>query len=172
MRVFHLLIEGYAGVFGKNLTEHRIDEVARFIHNSLFLSHALRRDVVAKVTMFRGPLAPLTIEISGRDVRGLHPDEMSIAGFLRKSITSFLQGEKQPPGVRIKKGWERVEGTILDEEGERGAPSIPYFYVGGPRGFPEYPPGRRISLGEVSYTASQTVAIVNYLLDVGIWKIG
>ncbi len=172
MRVFHLLTEGYAGPFPlKDLTRGRMDEVARFIHNALFLSHDMRRDVVVRVTLMEGPWAPLTLSIRGSEVRGLHPDERSIGGFIRKAMERFVEGEKLPPGVDVERGVDLPEGTVLDEGGERRAPRTSYFYVGGPRGFPVEPPGERISLGGRVYTASQTVAIVNYLLDVGLWRI-
>lgn len=172
MRVFHLLTEGYAGPFSlNNLTQGRMDEVARFIHNVLFLSHRMRRDAVAKITLFEGPWAPLTISIRGDNVKGLHPDERSIGGFLLNAMKRFLEGKTLPPGVEVKKSVELPMGTVLDEGGERRVPRTSYFYIGGPKGFPVEPPGEKISLGGEVYTASQTVTIVNYLLDVGLWKI-
>ncbi len=172
MRVFHLLTGGYAGEFRLNeMTKGRMDEVARFIHNALFLSHTIRRDVIVKVTLFNGPLAPITISIRGDFVRGLHPDERSIGGFLREVMRRFRERERQLPGTEVMEGYELPEGTVLDEGGERRMPRTSYFYVGGPEGFPVEPPGERVSLGGKVYTASQTVAIVNYLLDVGVWRI-
>ena len=165
-RVFHLLTTGYAGDFGKEITKGRMDEVARFIHNALFLSHTLRRDVIARITLFNGPLAPLTISIDGEKVKGIHPDENSIAGFIR----AIIKG-KRIPGVEVKKGFFGEPGVVLHEEGEKKDPHTHYFYVGGPYGFPvelEYP---KISLGDKIYTASQTVCIANYLLDVGEWTL-
>ncbi len=170
MRVFHLLTTGYAGEF-KEPTKGRMDEVARFIHNSLFLSHSLRRDVIAKVTLFDGPLAPLTISINGEKVKGLHPDESSILGFLRNAIGRFRKGEAQMPGVTIEKDFKQERGIVLDENGRRENPRANYFYIGGPYGFPLELDLPRYSLGGSVYTASQTVCIVNYLLDVGTWTL-
>ena len=170
MRIFHLLTTGYAGDF-REPTRGRMDEVARFIHNALFLSHNLRRDVLAKVTLFEGPLAPLTLSIDGSSVRGLHPDESSILGFIRTAIRRFEEGKAQMPGVKVEKGFEVKEGIVLDEGGEKGNPRAHYFYVGGPYGFPVELDLPRYSLGGFVYTASQTVCIANYLLDVGTWTL-
>ena len=170
MRVFHLITQGYAGHFSlNNLSQGRMDEVARFIHNALFLSHSLRRDTIARITLTQGPLAPLTITLEGKDLRGLHPDERSIAGYLLNILKRFDADKPMPPGVRIEKGMDLPPGTVLDEGGERKEPQTHYFYVGGPYGFPVDPPGEKISLGGKIYTASQTVTIVHYLLDVGVW---
>ena len=160
MRVFHLITEGYAGDFGKEVTKYRIDEVSRFIHNALFLSHNIRRDVTVKITFTQGPLAPITITINGSTVKGLHPDERSIAGYIRKMIKEG----------RYEKGIMWKEGVVLSEEGERRWEGVPYFYIGGPYGFPVDPPYRKVSLGGTVYTASQTVTILNFLMDVGLWK--
>ncbi len=171
MRVFHMLTEGYAGLW-EDPIRYRLDEVSKFVYTALILSHTIRRDTVVRLTFFEGPLAPLTIEIRGSSVKGLYPDERSILGFLRQSIKKFLEGEHLPPGVDVRRGWEQVEGTVLHEEGERITKGKTYFYIGGPHGFPVEPPGRRVSLGDVVYTASQTVTILNYLLDVGGWTPG
>lgn len=171
MRIFHLLTEGYAGLWEDPL-KYRIDEAARFVHAALFLSHAIRRDTIARITFFNGPLAPLTIEISGLSVKRLYPDEQSIIGFLRRSIKKFIEGERPLPGVDVKKGWKKIEGTVLHERGAKELRGRTYFYIGGPYGFPVEPPGKRISLGDTVYTASQTVTILNYLLDVGRWTPG
>ena len=170
MRIFHLITQGYAGAFSlNNLGYGRIDEVARFIHNTLFLSHTIRRDTVAKVTMTQGPLAPLTVILEGKTIRGLHPDERSIAGYLLSVLEKFSSGKDLPPGIKIETGISLPPGTVLDENGERKKPKNQYFYVGGPYGFPIDPPGEKISIGGKVYTASQTVTIVHYMLDVGVW---
>jgi len=171
VRVFHLLTEGMVPFNPRNLTEGRMDEVARFIHNALFLSHDLRRDVIARVTLFRGELAPLTVSVDGSRVKGLHPDERSIGGFLSAAIRAFVEGRSLPPGVSIERGFEVRPGVVLDEGGERKNPRANYFYVGGPKGFPVELELPKISVGGKVYTASQTVCIVNYLLDVGEWTL-
>ncbi len=168
MRVFHLLTKADIQPFPKSITEGRMDEVARFIHNALFLSHSLRRDVIARVT-FVGK-ETYTLEMNSAKIKGLHPDEGSIFGYIRKCFSLFYENKPLPSGVNIKNGFYGDIGIILHEEGDKRVPNKCYFYIGGPNGYPFLPKGEMISLGDVIYTASQTVTIVQYLLDVGIWR--
>ncbi len=161
-RTFHLITEGYAGKT-RDLLRYRYDEIAKFVIASLALSGDIRRDVIVKVTMTKGPMAPLTVVIRGEEVRGLYPDEKSVMGFLQKALYHPL------PGVEVVKGIDLPERyTIMDREGKE-RPSTRYFVVGGPSGFPLDVKGERVSLGEKEYRSHQVACIVNYLLDVGVW---
>ncbi|BDC36149.1 MAG: tRNA (pseudouridine(54)-N(1))-methyltransferase TrmY [Candidatus Methanoliparum thermophilum] len=64
----------------------RMDILCRFVAQSLFISHGIRRDVEVYLLLLGNPNDPKTIKISGRYVRGMRPDERSIGGLINKAL--------------------------------------------------------------------------------------
>ncbi len=146
-----------------NLPEERIDLAARVINSALWLDHDVRRDTRI-VLIFDNA----TVEVRGDSIRGMRPDERSIAGFLK----GIIQGRKYPGIIVSDKMLEEFveEGkTIaLDINGEpvRSLKDYSVFILGDDKGLAEKLEGvKRASLGKKSYLASHCITIINYLLD-------
>ncbi len=165
----------------------RMDIVCRFISQSLFISHGIRRNVAVYVVL-KGPPDPCkTLKISGNEVRYLSPDERNIAGMINKALSAEVDREwnKVSHGVYISRMdlaslLERIGNRniyYLKESGEDISGmkiSSPAFIIGDHMGLTkedeEIVAGKvekTISLGEMSYQADQCVTILNYLIDRG-----
>ncbi len=165
----------------------RMDIVCRFISQSLFISHGIRKNVTS-YTILKGPPNPCkTIKIIGKEVKYLAPDERNIAGMINKALglKTNREWEKVSHGVYISNKslpslLDEFEGRniyYLHEKGEKLSDikiADPVFIVGDHLGLnreDEKEVIKRaesvISLGEVSYQADQCITILNYLLDRG-----
>ncbi|NOY11009.1 MAG: tRNA (pseudouridine(54)-N(1))-methyltransferase TrmY [Archaeoglobi archaeon] len=164
----------------------RMDLVCRFISQSLFISHGVRRDSTAYAVL-KGPPEPVKIlRFEGGEVRYLAPDERNIAGMINKALKA-----------EVRRGWTRVSpgvyvsrmglADLLEELSERGRIYYlredgvdvdgvelinPVFVAGDHTGVsPEDEEiilercSEIVSLGKVPYQADQCVTILNYLLD-------
>lgn len=169
----------------ENLSENgRIDIGCRFINSTLFNSYSLRRDVVTHLLLRGPPKPPLHIEIDGRNVRGLHPDERSIAGYIKKNIKSFEDRNVSANiGVAVRReGLEdfldsrRAKPVLLHESGDDISdielPDEPVFILGDHKGvshedveiIDKYD-STKISLGETPYQAQQVSSFLNIFMD-------
>ncbi len=162
----------------------RLDIGCRFLNSVLFTSYSLRRDVNAHM-IFRGsPDPPLHLKFSGQKISGLHPDERSIAGYIKKNLKSFEHRKTTAnTGVMIDRRdleqlFEDVEGTpvLLHENGDSlkdwEMPEKPVFLLGDHMGVKEEDirtaesaGSSRLSLGEESYQAQQIASFINIWLD-------
>ncbi len=169
----------------ENLSENgRIDIGCRFINSTLFSSYSLRRDVITHLILRGPPKPPLHLEIDGRNVRGLYPDERSIAGYIKKNIRSFEDRNVSANiGVKIKReGLEnflerkKVAPVLLHESGDDISdielPDEPVFIVGDHRGVSDEDveimdkyDSTIISLGETPYQAQQVSSFLNIFMD-------
>jgi tRNA (pseudouridine54-N1)-methyltransferase len=68
----------------------RLDLVCRTISNVLFLSNSIRRDSVIHVVMNGPKFPPKIISFYGESLRGLEPDERSIAGAIKLALKAGL----------------------------------------------------------------------------------
>ena len=165
----------------------RMDIVCRFISQSLFISHGIRKDVTVYVVL-KGPPEPCkTLKISGNEVRYLAPDERNIAGMINKALNAEVDKEwsKASHGVYISRMdlsslLERIGDRYiyyLKESGDdisKVKISSPAFVIGDHMGLTEEDEKivteraeNTISLGDTSYQADQCVTILNYLIDRG-----
>lgn len=162
----------------------RLDIGCRAVNAGLFTSYAVRRDAVVHLVFGGPPDPPVHMAIDGADVSGLHPDESSIAGYIRANLQSFEQ-RKVPANAGVRMDRRGLEELITDHDGpvvhmhEDGAdidgiatPQDPLFIVGDNRGFTD--DQRRVlkrtdttpvSLGPEAYQAQQVVSYLNIWLD-------
>ncbi|MBE8540074.1 tRNA (pseudouridine(54)-N(1))-methyltransferase TrmY [Geoglobus acetivorans] len=163
----------------------RMDIVCRFISQSLFVSHGIRKNVTTYVIL-KGPPDPVkSIRVEGTQVRYLAPDERNIAGMINKALKSDVGKEwtRVSPGIFISsKELDDVLKEIsarniyyLKETGKdigNVEISKPVFVIGDHLGVSEEDEKSVlamsedvISLGETAYQADQCVTVLNYILD-------
>ncbi len=163
----------------------RMDIVCRFISQSLFISHGIRKNVMVYAVL-KGPPEPCKIvKISGDEVRYLSPDERNIAGMLNKALSKKAEKDWNmvSPGVYVA----RMDlSSLLDSLGDKNIyylredgvdismidVSEPVFVIGDHTGVEREDERlllekaeRVISLGSTLYQADQCVTIINYLFD-------
>lgn len=161
----------------------RMDIVCRFISQSLFISHGIRKNSEVYVILKGEPEPPKALKIIGSEVKYLAPDERNIGGMIRKALGVDVgrNWKKVSPGVYIsKKGLEDLLGELvgnfyyLKEDGEdvfNVRLTNPVFILGDHLGVTEedeeiiMEKAEKISLGKISYQADQCVTILNYILD-------
>jgi len=164
MRVFIIkLNRAFENFELNNLSENRMDLVARCVSSAFFLDHDIRRDVKLLLCFDNNKV----VEISG-EIRQMRPDERSIAGFFK----GLLQG-KRYNGIRFYEASfndiiKRYKVFyVLDRKG-RAIKEIridkPVFIIGDDLGLPDIE-GKKISLGPLSYMASHCIVILNNHLD-------
>ncbi len=163
----------------------RMDIVCRFISQSLFVSHGIRKDSDAYVLLKGMPDPPKAIKIVGNEVKYLAPDERNIGGMLNKALKEKVdeKWKKVSHGIYIsRKNLEELISELqnlgdlfyLKEDGidvfEKDFAN-PVFILGDHLGVSEEDEkiilkhAEKISLGSVSYQADQCVTILNYILD-------
>ncbi|MDY6777463.1 MAG: hypothetical protein SVU32_02260 [Candidatus Nanohaloarchaea archaeon] len=170
-------IDGLAG-------NGRLDIGCRFLNACLFTSYELRRDVTVHL-LFRGePDPPLHLAFRGKKISGLHPDERSIAGYIKKNIGSFRRRKVSAnTGVFINQDAltdvvEKVDATpvMMHEEGDDiddvTLPDTPLFVLGDHNGLQDADVETLrgagaipVSLGSTAYQAQQVASYLNILLD-------
>ena len=161
----------------------RMDIACRFISQSLFISHGIRKNSEVYVILKGEPDPPKTLKIIGNEVKYLAPDERNIGGMIKKALKENVdkKWKKISHGVYIsKKGLEdlleELKGNFyyLKEDGKDIATVQildPIFILGDHLGVSEederkiMKKAEKISLGNISYQADQCVTILNYILD-------
>ena len=156
--------------------EGRIDVLIRSISICFFLggkNDAFRSDTKF-IAYFQKYGRKLIID--GSKIKGIRIDERSVAGFLKK----VFQG-KHITGIRFEAAnWKEIptifkEWFILDSKGKRDIQfqeNNNVFILGDHIGFTKdelellEADKKGISLGNTIYLASQTICILNYLLDI------
>ena len=144
---------------------------------ALYVAHAHRHDTLFSVVLNGPPRPPVTLTISGDTLRDVRIDERSWGEALQGALSGT-----PPPGFTVERSSfqaqvRRVAGTTF-VLGERAPPLDPaevgtedLFVIGDYIGLPPRDEdfalrrGRKVSLGRVSYMASQCIALVHYLLD-------
>lgn len=103
----------------ENLPEEgRLDLVCRTVSNALWLSNDLRRDTAVHVVMTGPNDPPKIVSFYGESLRGLEPDEKSIATAIRSALKAGLklnlnEEAEVSPGIKVaKKAFE----TLLKEK--------------------------------------------------------
>ncbi|MBI5148837.1 hypothetical protein HZA33_04100 [Candidatus Pacearchaeota archaeon] len=173
-----------SGNFNDLMAAGRMDIACHVVIAAFFLSHSLREDVKLHLIFNGPPDAPKHLEfvynpeipISKKDVSGL----------IKRMLFKYKKGRKIEafPGCFIEKKsfrqlleeFEDRDIYILDKKGEdiRTAElgENPVFIVGDHEGIPKQEMKtirgmeiKKISLGPLTYFASQTVVIVNHELD-------
>ena len=167
----------------------RMDLVCRCINSALWLSHKLRRDARIFVVLNGSPAPPVTILFEGSGLRRVSPDERNIGAWIKKSLDGKAKNKewiKVQEGISVsKKSFQdllkELNGNfyVLHEKGtfmrEVKIKEDPIFILGDHVGLPQKEEkfalrfnAEKISLGDVSYLASQCISIVHYELDLTI----
>ncbi len=154
----------------------RLDVVYQCILMSLFMSHAVRRDVIFHAILGGPPVPPLELMVDGGTLRDVHLDERTWEDILRNVLSG-----RTHPGIHIKKNSlqqlikEKSNIFVLEESGESiktiDLGANPVFVLGDQIGLPKKDEefvlryGKKVSIGTKAYLASACICIINYVLD-------
>ncbi len=156
-----------------------MDIVYECVVASLFLSHAIRKDVVFHAVLNGPPKPPIHVEINGSTLHDVRTDQQTWTQIFK----NILSGKKHP-GINVDiKGFEpllkaKTETNsvyVLEERGKNIAKtcinSNPIFVLGDHVGLPRIAEnyalryGEKMSLGKTPYLAATCITIINYFLD-------
>lgn len=189
MRRFLLVAHSAASAPGFRMdalhsTGGRLDLVARCVPAALLVSHGVRPDVELVTLHLGPPSAPKALRFRARELRGLSPDERSVAGVLEKALGAPTTGpvwQDGAPGVDVARlALEELLGAgplfVLDEAGDDiSMVNVPHgatFVVGDHLGLTpeecatlEKRGAKRISLGPVALQADQAIIVLHNHLD-------
>jgi tRNA (pseudouridine54-N1)-methyltransferase len=166
----------------------RMDEVCRCVSSALFLSGTLRRDS-AIYCCLQGPKSPpKVVSFFGETIRGIRPDELSIARLIKQALHEGLrlsldEHAELTSGLGVAK--RSFEAQLRELEGQllylhpRGEDirSLPLerdcvFVLGDQIGLPrkaelflERLGARRVSVGPKVYHASHVITICHNEMD-------
>jgi tRNA (pseudouridine54-N1)-methyltransferase len=157
----------------------RLDIVYECAVASLFLSHAIRKNVTFHVILNGPPSPPLHLKMEGAILHNVRTDQQTWTQILKK----VLSGKPHPGITTEKTSFEallKVKANqaaiyVLEEGGkdvsEVEIGKIPVFVLGDHVGLPKKVEvfalryGEKISLGKQPYLAASCITILNYLLD-------
>ncbi|MDP7002674.1 MAG: tRNA (pseudouridine(54)-N(1))-methyltransferase TrmY [Candidatus Thalassarchaeaceae archaeon] len=168
----------------------RADVLARAVNSSLFVSHGIRRDSHVTLHLMGGPGPHRRVWFEGGTLRGVRPDERSIAGHIR----AVMKTPVPPIGqfVEVSDGIFQSGGGIGQTIAEWKKDGLECFVLDA-KGLVEYsiPGGKsvgfvlsddsafteedlveleglsRISLGDVWLQGHACIAILHHFLDQG-----
>jgi len=166
----------------KNLHDAgRLDIVYECIVTSLFLSHAIRKNVTLHAILNGPPNPPLRLKAEGATLHDVRTDQNTWT----QIFTKTLNGEPHPGITLDKTSFEALIKTkaqnaqsiyILEEHGKpiqnMTFQQNPAFILGDHVGLPKNAErfalryGTKISLGKTPYLAMSCITILNYLLDI------
>jgi tRNA (pseudouridine54-N1)-methyltransferase len=164
----------------KNLHDAgRLDIVYECAVASLFLSHAIRKNVTFNAILNGPPKPPLHLKIDGAVLHDVRTDQETWKQILRKVLAG-----KAHPGISlskmsfealIKAKAEESKIYVLEEGGkdifETKIGEKPVFVLGDHVGLPKRVEafalryGEKVSLGKKPYLAASCITVINYLLD-------
>lgn len=157
----------------------RLDIVYECTIASLFLSHAIRKNVTFHTILNGPPNPPLHLKIDGETLHDVRTDQETWTQILKK----ILSGKAHPGITTHKTSFEALlkakanEAQIyVLEEGGKPISEIdisdkPLFVLGDHVGLPKKAEGfalrygEKISLGKQPYLAASCITVLNYLLD-------
>jgi tRNA (pseudouridine54-N1)-methyltransferase len=167
--------------FGSLREAGRLDIVYECAVASLFLSHAIRKDVVFHAVLSGPPVPPLHLRMEGATLHDVRTDQQTWEMILRKvlggqahpgitsdrtSFESLLKSEAEGSGTVIYVLEERGRDVSEVEMGENTV-----FVLGDHIGLPKTVENfalryaEKISLGKQPYLAASCITILNYLMD-------
>jgi tRNA pseudouridine-54 N-methylase len=159
----------------------RLDIVHECIVASLFLSHAIRRDVTFHALLSGPPSPPLHLTIEGAKLHDVRTDQQTWENILKRVLTGGAH-----PGITVEKtSFEALLKTkaqtggtniyVLEEKGkdvsEVETMGNSVFVLGDHIGLPKTVESfalryaQKISLGRRPYLAASCINILNYLID-------
>ncbi|MEM0481112.1 MAG: tRNA (pseudouridine(54)-N(1))-methyltransferase TrmY [Candidatus Aenigmatarchaeota archaeon] len=192
MRVFVLRsLKGLTREFEiDEIRKSRMDIVANCALNALMMSNQIRKDTKFIACLDGPPKPPATIIFDGNELKEVYPSEIGFLEVISKALKilkhlKFLECKEAHYGVYIcRKAWEHVVKELaenfqliyLDPEGKNWdevefKENVAFFlgdHIGLPKKsikFLERFKVEKVSIGKITYFASQAITIVNYLLD-------
>jgi len=161
-------------------SEGRLDLLCRCVNAALLVSHSVREDATVRLVLSD----EVEVRFEGDEVRGLNPDERSIAGVVRAALDERTYYEVEAsPGVYVAERsldevLDSVEGElfVLHEDGEpvgdTAPPDEPVFVVSDHRDFTDDErqvldthEERRLSLGPFVLHADHATAVAHNWCD-------
>jgi len=159
----------------------RLDIVYECAVASLFLSHAIRKNVTFHTILSGPPNPPLHLKTDGETLHDVRTDQQTWTLILRK----VLSGKPHPGITTDKTSFEALlkikakanEALVyVLEEGGKDISEVeigdnPVFVLGDHVGLPKKVEafalryGEKVSLGKQPYLAASCITILNYLLD-------
>jgi tRNA pseudouridine-54 N-methylase len=176
------------GNFSENLKDAgRMDIVCHFVINSFFVSNAIRPDVRLHLVFYGPPDAPKHIVLEINEKNKEFFSKKDIAGLIKKMLYKYKKGQKTEVFDSCfieKKSFidvvNELRGNgkiiyVLDSDGESirniDIDKEAVFVLGDHEGIPKHEKkeiekfSKKISLGKVTYFASQSLAILQNELD-------
>jgi len=167
--------------FGSLHDAGRLDIAYECIVASLFLSHAIRKDVIFHALLSGPPVPPVHLRIEGATLHDVRTDQQTWERILRK----VLGGHTHPGIAADKTSFEallksKVEAFqtaiyVLEEKGRNifktEVSENAMFVLGDHIGLPKTVENfalryaEKISLGKQPYLAASCITIINYLMD-------
>jgi len=157
----------------------RLDIVYECAVASLFLSHAIRKNVIFHAVLNGPPSPPLHLQVEGATLHDVRTDQQTWTNILKKVLAG-----KTHPGVSVEKlsfesllkmKAEKSQIYVLEENGKDidkvQISESPVFVLGDHVGLPKKVEvyalryGEKISLGKKPYLAATCVSVLNYILD-------
>jgi tRNA (pseudouridine54-N1)-methyltransferase len=157
----------------------RLDIVYECIVASLFLSHAIRKDVVFHAVLNGPPSPPVHLRIDGDVVHDVRTDLQTWQQILKKMLSGGAHS-----GITVSRsGFEALLKGMVDEASvyvlEEGGKDIAdidvaansVFVLGDHIGLPRKVEAfalrraQKVSLGKRPYLAASCITVLNYLLD-------
>lgn len=167
----------------------RMDLLCRCVNSALLTSHGVREDTTARLVLRGDGGEDVTVRFEGDEVRGLNPDERSIAGVVRAALDERTYYEVEARrGVYVAEKTladvlDETEGetVVLREEGERASsvepPDEPVFVLSDHLDFTdedleavEENDASHVSLGPVALHADHATAVAHNWCDTGGWR--
>ncbi|MBS7646358.1 tRNA (pseudouridine(54)-N(1))-methyltransferase TrmY [Candidatus Bathyarchaeota archaeon] len=157
----------------------RLDIVYECAVASLFLSHAIRKDVIFHAVLNGPPSPPVHLKVDGATLHDVRTDQQTWTSILKKALAG-----KTHPGVSTEKlsfeallreKAQKAKIYVLEEcgkdIGEINIGENPIFVLGDHVGLPKKVEayalryGEKVSIGKKPYLAATCIAILNYILD-------
>jgi tRNA (pseudouridine54-N1)-methyltransferase len=157
----------------------RLDIVYECTIASLFLSHAIRKNVVFHAILNGPPNPPLHLKIEGATLHNVRTDQKTWEQILKKVLSGKphpgISTEKTSFEALLKAKANKTTIYVLEESGkdisEVEINENPVFVLGDHVGLPKKVEGfalrygEKVSLGKQSYLAALCITVLNYLLD-------
>ena len=157
----------------------RLDIVYECTIASLFLSHAIRKNVVFHAILNGPPNPPLHLKIEGTTLHNVRTDQKTWEQILKKVLSGKphpgISTEKTSFEALLKAKADKTTIYVLEESGkdisEVEINENPVFVLGDHVGLPKKVEGfalrygEKVSLGKQPYLAASCITVLNYLLD-------
>ena len=157
----------------------RLDIVYECAVASLFLSHAIRKDVVFHAVLNGPPSPPVHLKVEGLALHDVRIDQQTWTSILKKVLAGKthpgISTEKLSFEALLREKAQHAKIYVLEEGGkdifEVEISGNPVFVLGDHVGLPRKVEafalryGEKISLGKKPYLAATCISILNYLLD-------